>query len=160
MLKLRALPALTAVTWLLPLTAWWLLGLAGLGQGASATFAADSEMALRAMLAMQIFAACIVAAWTTRRADGDEPTTVLLQVMSGLVPGWPLLVSLWLAAGYPFWQIVTSQVIVIVAGFAVAALARRIGRLTGQGELAGILRNGVAVVVGIVACKSLLPWLS
>ena len=152
-----ATPAFLTITWLIPLSIWWLTQLFVLSTAAATVVGPMSLQALHTLLLVQLLSVCLFAPhWAHPKSlivrNGSE-------IAASILPSWPLIAMLWLATGVSAAALGSTQLLVAIVGLALLAIAHHVRRVAGRHEVARILNTSLGLIAATLAWLYSDKWL-
>ncbi len=148
MRSVSATPAYLAIAWMIPLGIWWFGSLSTMSQAPSPALGSFSAEVVQALVIVQMLSVCLFAAqW--------HPSSIAAH----LLPAWPLLAMLGLAAGMPTVGLLASQLAVAASGAAVFGIAAVLRRFHMPAETMRLALTSLGVVCAGLAWMSRAAWL-
>ena len=150
-----ATPALLTITYLIPLSIWWLTQLFVFSPAPATAVTSLSLQALRTLLLVQLLTICLFAPhWAKSRVvrNGSE-------IAASILPSWPLIAMLWIATGVSAAGLGSSQLLVAIVGLALLAIAHHVHRVAGRHEVARILNTSLGLIAAMLAWLFSDTWL-
>jgi hypothetical protein len=133
---------------MIPLGVWWFGHLSTMSQPPSPALGTFSTGVLQALVIAQMLSVCLFAAhW--------HPSSIAAH----LLPAWPLLAMLGLAAGIPIVGLLASQLAVAAGGSAVFGIAALLRRFRMPAETMRLARTSLGVLCACLAWMSHGAWL-
>ena len=148
MRDLDATPSWLTVMYLVPFSIWWLTQLSILTEPLSPLLADISLQVLQALLATQMLSLCLfVPRWSA------------VSVATALLPAWPVLGMLGLAAGVPVAALAATEAVIAIAGLVVLTLAALVQKVLTGNELRRLALASLGLAAAILAWVSRHVWL-
>lgn len=143
-------PVFVAVAVSIPVATWWLLQLPGLSPVASTGALGASTQALQVLIVLQLLSVCLL-----YRYWMHSMSTIALT----LIPTWPLVAMLGLAAGAPLTEIVVSQLLLLAIAFVLTLGAARLDKLLREHSAKDTLHAIVGIGAAALAWSFRSDWL-
>ncbi len=163
MRKLSATPAMLAAAVALAVSIWWFAQLPLMPAVPGPELVPASKLALQVLISLQVLFLCLFGPlWVLGDSRSIKLTSVALRnigcVALAIVPAWPLVTMLWLAAGIPFISIAASQGVAALVGLAVLAVAELTRRNVASAEVRRLLATSVGSVAAVCAWQGQTVW--
>jgi len=134
--------------YLVPISIWWLTHMSTLAEPLSPPLAGFSLQVLQALLITQMFSLCLfVPRWNA------------VSVAAALLPAWPILGMLGLAAGVSITGLAATEAVIAVAGLIVLTLATLVQKVLARDEIQRLALTTLGLAAAILAWLSRDLWL-
>lgn len=168
MRALKLTPALVGLMCALPISVWWFARLTFVSPLPGPELAPLSLEVLTVLVSVQLLVMCLFAPlWVLNdaRLCNGRPGALLAAatIASMLLPVWPLIVMLGLASGASFSALVTTQVVIALAGLVIVAIASVSRAVIDTTEALRLILTGLGAAAAFAAWSlraSWLQWLS
>ena len=148
MRDLDATPSWLTVMYLVPFSIWWLTQLSILTEPLSPLLADISLQVLQVLLVTQMLSLCLfVPRWSA------------VSVATALLPAWPVLGMLGLAAGVPVAALAATEAVIAIAGLVVLTLAALVQKVLTGNEQRRLALASLGLTAAILAWVSRHVWL-
>ena len=164
MRALKLAPAMLGLMCSLPISFWWFARLSLVSPLPGPQLAPLSLEALQVLVSLQLLILCLFAPlWLLHDSSLFKGRSGVLRgataIASTLLPVWPLIAMLGLASGVSFSGLLTTQIVILVSGLAILALATVARALFHSVESQRLILTSFGVVAAFVAWSLRAIWL-
>lgn len=140
MRQLSAAPSLVAFIYLVPISTWWLTELSIMPEPASPVLATFSSVVLKTLVTTQMLSLCLfVTRWSP------------VSIATSLLPAWPVLALLGLAAGITLGSLAITQAIIATTGILICGVAMMLRRILPDSEVMHLSFSVLGLAVAVLA---------
>ena len=143
-------PVFVAAAFSIPVATWWLLQLPGLSPVASTGTLGASIQALHILIVLQLLSVCLLYRYWMHSMS---------MIALTLIPTWPLVAMLGLAAGAPLTEVVVSQLLLLAIALVLTLGATRLDKSLREHSAKDTLHAIVGIGAAALAWSFRSDWL-